>query len=169
MLQERKPRFCGIFATFFQSETQVLMTVSDLLGFFSRNYFLEGGFTFQWGGIWFSFDWSLNFKRRGAHWGHWLWWEGRFLKNITGWSVQFPAHYRKSWYTCTTSFKMINIDIMECFVVIECIYNVDACKSTVLLCYIASKFFGQQWVFEKVEKAIQMIWKQIIIVKNNLL
>ena len=66
MLQERKPRFCGIFATFFQSETQLLMTVSDLLGFFSRNYFLEGGFTFQWGGIWFSVEWGLNFKRRGA-------------------------------------------------------------------------------------------------------
>ena len=31
-------------------ETQVLMTVSDFLGFFSKNYFLEGGFTFQWGG-----------------------------------------------------------------------------------------------------------------------
>ena len=66
MLQERKPHFCGIFATFFQSETQLLMTVSDLLGFFSRNYFLEGGFTFQWGGIWFSVEWGLNFKRRGA-------------------------------------------------------------------------------------------------------
>ena len=69
MLQERKPRFCGIFATFFQSETQVLMTASDLLGFFSTNYFLEGGFTFQWGGIWFSVEWSLNFKRRGAPFG----------------------------------------------------------------------------------------------------
>ena len=70
MLQERKPLFCGIFATFFQcyfmSETQVLMNVSDFLGFFSRNYFLEGGFTFQWEGIWFSVEWSLNFKRRGA-------------------------------------------------------------------------------------------------------
>ena len=30
-------------------ETQVLMTVSDFSGFFSRNHFLEGGFTFQWG------------------------------------------------------------------------------------------------------------------------
>ena len=70
MLQERKPHFCGIFATFFQcyfmSETQVLMTVSNFFGFFSRNYFLEGGFTFQWGGIWFSVEWGLNFKRRGA-------------------------------------------------------------------------------------------------------
>ena len=70
MLQERKPHFCGIFATFFQcyfmSETQVLMTVSNFGGFFSRNYFLDGGFTFQWGGIWFSVEWGLNFKRRGA-------------------------------------------------------------------------------------------------------
>ena len=31
-------------------ETQVLMTVSDISGFFSRNYFLEGGFTFHFGG-----------------------------------------------------------------------------------------------------------------------
>ena len=28
-------------------ETQVLMTVSDFSGFFSRDHFLEGGFTFQ--------------------------------------------------------------------------------------------------------------------------
>ena len=80
MLQERKPRFCGIFATFFQSETQVLMTVSDLLGFFSRNYFLEGGFTFQWGGIWFSVEWGLNFKRRGAPLGALALMEGEIFK-----------------------------------------------------------------------------------------
>ena len=30
-------------------ETQVSMTASNFSGFFSRNYFLEGGFTFQWG------------------------------------------------------------------------------------------------------------------------
>ena len=45
------------------SETQVLMTVSDFWGFFSRNCFLEGGFTFQWVGIRFSVEWGLNFKR----------------------------------------------------------------------------------------------------------
>ena len=27
-----------------------LMTVHDFSGFFSRDHFLEGGFTFQWGG-----------------------------------------------------------------------------------------------------------------------
>ena len=48
---------------------------------------------------------------------------------------------------------MINIGITECFVIMECIYNVDACKIPVLLCYIASKLFGQQWVFEKVEES----------------
>ena len=84
MLQERKARFYGIFATFFQryfmSETQVLMTVSDFFGFFSRNYFVEGDFTFQWGGIWFSVEWGLNFKGRGA---------------FIGWRVQPPAHYEK--------------------------------------------------------------------------
>ena len=41
---------------------------------------------------------------------------------------------------------------MECFVVMECIYNVDACKTPALLCYIANKLFGQQWLFKKVEE-----------------
>ena len=34
-------------------ETQVLMTVSDFLGFFSRNHFVERGFTFQWEDLFF--------------------------------------------------------------------------------------------------------------------
>ena len=54
MLQVKKLHSCGISAIFFQCcfmiETQILMTVSDFLGFFSRNHFLEGDFTFQWGG-----------------------------------------------------------------------------------------------------------------------
>ena len=41
---------------------------------------------------------------------------------------------------------------MECFVVMESIYNVDACKTPALLCYIANKLFGQQWLFKKVEE-----------------
>ena len=49
----RKLRLFGTFAIFFQcfffkSETQVLMADSD---FFSRNRFLEGGFTLQWKGV----------------------------------------------------------------------------------------------------------------------
>ena len=35
------------------NEKQVLMTISDVWGFFSRNHIPEGGFAFQWGGIWF--------------------------------------------------------------------------------------------------------------------
>ena len=42
---------------------------------------------------------------------------------------------------------------MECFVVTECIYNVDACKIPALLRYIANKLFGQQWLFEKIEES----------------
>ena len=42
---------------------------------------------------------------------------------------------------------------MECFVVMECIYSVDACKIPALLCYIANKLFGQQWLFKKVEES----------------
>ena len=45
MLQVRK--FCECC---FMSETQVLTTVPDCSGCFPRNHFLEGGFTFQWGG-----------------------------------------------------------------------------------------------------------------------
>ena len=41
---------------------------------------------------------------------------------------------------------------MECFVVMECIYNVDVYKTPALLCYIANKLFGQQWLFKKVEE-----------------
>ena len=47
MLQVRKSRFAQYC---FMSETQVLMTVSDFFCFFSRNHFLEGGFTFERGG-----------------------------------------------------------------------------------------------------------------------
>ena len=42
---------------------------------------------------------------------------------------------------------------MECLVVMECIYNVDAQKSPAFLCYIANNFLGQQWLFEKVEES----------------
>ena len=33
------------------------------------------------------------------------------------------------------------------------IYNVDARKSPTLLCYIANKLYGQQWLFEKFEES----------------
>ena len=42
---------------------------------------------------------------------------------------------------------------MECLVVMECIYNVDAQKSPAFLCYIANNLLGQQWLFEKVEES----------------
>ena len=41
---------------------------------------------------------------------------------------------------------------MECLVAMECIYNVDAHKSLDLLCYIANKLLGQEWLSEKVEE-----------------
>ena len=67
MLQVIKSDSCRILAIFFQCcftiETQVLMTVSNFSGIFSRNHFLEGGFTFQWGGGGGThFDWG--FKRK---------------------------------------------------------------------------------------------------------
>ena len=58
------------------------------------------------------------------------------------------------WYTSTTGLKNINIDFMECLVVVmECIYNDDALKKLALTCYIANKLFGQQWLFGKVEES----------------
>ena len=43
--------------------------------------------------------------------------------------------------------------MMEYLVVMENIHNVDASKSPTLLCCIANKLFGQQWLFEKVEES----------------
>ena len=42
---------------------------------------------------------------------------------------------------------------MECLVVMECIYNVNARKSPTLLSYIATTLFEQQSVLEKVEES----------------
>ena len=67
MLQVRKSLSHGIFAIFlhcFMIETQVLMAVSDALGFFTRNHFLEGDFTFQGGG--FIFKWGGGWGLEGG-------------------------------------------------------------------------------------------------------
>ena len=42
---------------------------------------------------------------------------------------------------------------MECLVLMENVYNVDACKIPALFCYTANKLFGQQWLFEKGEES----------------
>ena len=46
-------------------ETQVLMTASNFSGFFSRNHFLEGGFTFRLGGGGLFFRWGASFLSGG--------------------------------------------------------------------------------------------------------
>ena len=61
------------------SETQVIMAVSDLSGFFSRNHFQEGSFTFQWGGFVFQFR-VLHFSARVGGMGVSVLMEG-FRKN----------------------------------------------------------------------------------------
>ena len=68
MLQVRKSHSRGISAIFFQCcfmiETQVFMAGSDFSGFFSRNHFLEGGFTFSlfsWGGGCFLLGGFVNY------------------------------------------------------------------------------------------------------------
>ena len=40
--------FLPSFFSIVLSEIQVLMAVSDLLDFFSKNHYLQGGFIFQW-------------------------------------------------------------------------------------------------------------------------
>ena len=75
------------FQCCFMSETQLLVTVLDFSRFFSRNHFLEGGFTFQWGLV---FSW----------WG---------VKKIIRWGSPMPPHYGKPCnirYTfCNKNFK----------------------------------------------------------------
>ena len=58
-------------------ETQVLITVSDSLRPFSRNDFLEGGFTFQWG-------WGLFLR-----WGRL---DGRGFQKTVAWGGGGGAH-----------------------------------------------------------------------------
>ena len=76
MLQVIKSDSSEISAIFFQCcfiiEMQVLMTVSDCSGIFSRNHFLETGFTFQWeggGGFVSQMGWLHFLKGGGAPWG----------------------------------------------------------------------------------------------------
>ena len=92
MLQERKSRFRGISAIFcqccFMTETQVLMTVSNFFGCFSRYHFLEGASLFNSIGSSFIFKWG-----EGAPRGHQVD-GGEFQKNygLVGGVCQFlPA------------------------------------------------------------------------------
>ena len=48
-----------------------------------------------------------------------------------------------------SGFKDINADVMECLVVMESVYKVDARKSPHLLAYIANKLLGQNWTCEE--------------------
>ena len=52
--------------------------------FFSRNHFLEGGFTFQWGGFAFHLGGASILSEGLSHMKHRFWWEyGRvYLCNI---------------------------------------------------------------------------------------
>ena len=71
----------SFFQCCFMSETQVLMTVFNFSWFFSRNHFLEGGFTFQCrGGGGVIFGWEVSFlSGESAPRGHRFWW-GEFQK-----------------------------------------------------------------------------------------
>ena len=72
--------FCHLFLVLFyewNNYNQVLITVSDFFGHFSKNHFLEGGYTFQWG----VFLNRGDFKGGCPNGMHWIWWRG-FPKKI---------------------------------------------------------------------------------------
>ena len=98
MLQVIKLDSCGIPAIFFQCcfmiETKVLMRVSDFLEIFSRNHFLEWGFTLQWGSC-FSYR-GASFLSGGAPWGASIL-MGGFQKTVGGGvpPPHTPPHYGK--------------------------------------------------------------------------
>ena len=85
MLQLRKSYFCGISVIFFQccfmSETQVLMSfpIFRFSGFCSRNNFLEGGFTFQCGDVFFSWE-EASFLSEGVLHGNGIGFDGGGLQ-----------------------------------------------------------------------------------------
>ena len=73
--------FCHLFPVLFYEWNTSTADRFPFLGFYSRNHFLEGGFTFQWRGIWFSVEWDFNFKRRCALLGTLALMGGWFSKN----------------------------------------------------------------------------------------
>ena len=72
-------------------ETQVLMTVSDFLGFFSRNHFVERGFTFQWEDLFFRRVASFLSVCGRCHMGALVLMGGGGLKKIVGWGGLPPC------------------------------------------------------------------------------
>ena len=82
MLQVRKSCSCGISDIFFQCCFMIETSINDSFRFskffFSRNHFLEEGFTFQWrGGLFFRWGRGFIFKWVGSPWGgDWFWWGG---------------------------------------------------------------------------------------------
>ena len=74
--------FCNLFPVlFYKWNTQVLMTVSDFLGFFSKNHFLEGALFINWRGS------ILSGAEGGGVGGreHRLWWGG--FEKIMRWGA----------------------------------------------------------------------------------
>lgn len=51
-----------------------------------------------------------------------------------------------------TGYKTVNLDIMECLVVMESVFKVAGNKAPKLLCYIANKVFKQNWIVADDEK-----------------
>ena len=95
---------CGISAISFHcfmSESKVLMTVTNF--FFSRNRFLEEGFTIQWGASFLS-AWGGQHPLGASALVYW--WEefSKKKKKIRRWwGVSPMAHYGKPWdlkHTC---------------------------------------------------------------------
>ena len=90
--------FCHPFPVFYDWNT----STNDRIRFFrvfSRNHFLEGGFTFQWGWVLF-FRWEgFIFKWVGAPWGYWFWWEGGSKKKVA-WGGTLHHHHHHHGKSC---------------------------------------------------------------------
>ena len=124
MPQVRKSCSCGISAAFFQCcimiETQVSMTASNFSGCFSRNYFLEGGFTFQWGrgeGFVFQMGGDFIFKWGDAPWRGFGFHRG-FSKKIIGWgggTLPPPYSFIPLWETLLPT-------VLKSLIVCPCIF-----------------------------------------------
>ena len=82
------------------SEMQLLMTDSDFFGFFSRNHFLEGAFTFQSEGASFFRVclWGEEVPHGGISFDG-----GRALKKVmkTSHAPHHVPHYRKPYIVST--------------------------------------------------------------------
>ena len=117
--------------------------------YFSWNRFLEGGFTFQWGGIWFSVEsGDLNFNCVSVCVCVFL--TGR-VAPLETLALMEEIFFKKSKDEGTVGYKVLPSTKELPDITLQLALKTsmfDEPKSPVLLSCIAKKLFGQQWLFE---------------------